>query len=78
MSDHNDNTYYECSDFIRYLYQEGVRTDAHKNPNFYTEIIKFAKSPEGRKTYQKFISINPHSFGISSIKKNSLKRISQS
>jgi hypothetical protein len=75
MSDHNDNTYYECSDFIRYLYQEGVRKGAHINPSFYSEIIKFAKSPDGRNAYQKFISINPGKFGISSFKKITPKRM---
>ena len=78
MSAHNDNTYYECSDFIRYLYQEGVRNGANQYPSFYPEIIKFAKSSEGRKVYEKFILVNPNKFGLNSPQKISPKRISQS
>lgn len=78
MSVYNDNNYYECSDFIRYLYHEGIRKGIHHHPSFYSEVLKFAKSTEGRKSYQKFISINPKKFGISSITKNTPKRISLS
>jgi hypothetical protein len=77
MYDHNDNSYYECSDYIRYLYQEGVRKGSHSSPNFYPSIIKFAKSPEGRATYLKFISINPNKLGINSAKNSTPKRIFQ-
>ena len=78
MSDRNNNSYYECRDFIRYIYQEGVRNGVHLNPSFYPEIIEFIQSPEGRKAYRKFISINPARLGISNLKNYKPKRIFQS
>lgn len=59
-----NDSYYECADYIRYLYQEGVRSGVHKDPQFYPEILKFVKSPEGREAYKKFLAIGASRFGI--------------
>jgi hypothetical protein len=68
MSDHIRNTYHQNnSDFIRYLYQEGVRKGIHKSENFYSEIIKFVNSKEGQEAFEKFICINPEKLGISTV-----------
>jgi hypothetical protein len=76
MLDRTSNKYYECPDYIRYLCQEGIRKGAHQSPSFYSEIIKFAQSHEGKLAYQKFITINPNKLGIYSIRQNQPKRIS--
>jgi hypothetical protein len=55
------------SDFIRYLYQEGVRYGINHNPEFHNKIINFIKSPIGKETFQKFQSIEPSKIGINII-----------
>lgn len=70
-----NNSYYECKDYIRYLYNEGVRQGIQINPNFYPELIKFAKSHEGRIAYDKFMSINPGKLGIAKNNNYTPKRI---
>ncbi len=52
------------SDFIKYLYNEGVRAGVHKDPNFYTEIIKFTNTPQGQQSFNQFLQINPERLGI--------------
>lgn len=52
------------SDYIRYLYREGQRQDIQKNPNFYSEIIKFVDTPEGQESLKKFIQLDPYILGI--------------
>ena len=58
------------NDYIHYLYQEGLRKGIHKNPNFYSEIIKFVNSSEGQEGFDKFICLDPKRVGVavSSIK----------
>jgi hypothetical protein len=52
------------SHFIRYLYQEGQRQGVDKNPNFYSELIKFVNTPEGQASFEQFKSIDPYRLGI--------------
>lgn len=77
MSDPNDNHYYHCPEFIRYLCQEIIRVGAHKNPSHYSEIIEFTRSPEGREAYKKFTSIDPRKLATDKTKKTTTKRIFQ-
>ncbi len=44
-------------DYIRYLYQEGVRKGIHKKSNFYSELIKFVNSSQGQEGFNKFINL---------------------
>lgn len=70
---HNQQT---KSNFIKYLYQEGIRKGINKSPDFYPEIIKFIETPLGMDAFQKFSCIDSHKFGnpIQSTK-NTLKRM---
>ena len=52
------------NDFIRYLYQEGIRHGINNHPEFYNQIINFIKSPIGKETFEKFQSIDSSKFGI--------------
>ena len=63
----NNNTRLKESDYIRYLYIEGQRQGVHKSPIFYSELIKFVKSPEGRKGFETFRKLNPKIVGITPI-----------
>lgn len=62
-------------DYIRYLYQEGVRKGIHKKSNFYSELIKFVNSSQGQEGFNKFINLSPHRVGISVVEiKSTLRR----
>ncbi|CAB4152090.1 hypothetical protein UFOVP685_34 [uncultured Caudovirales phage] len=65
MSRSKENISYETrSHFIRYLYQEGQRKGAHKDPNFYPELIKFVDTTEGQDAFIKFSRIDQRRVGI--------------
>ncbi len=50
--------------YIRYLYNEGIRQGVNKQPNFYSEIIKFVNSPAGKSSLETFSKIDPERLGI--------------
>jgi hypothetical protein len=52
------------TDFIRYLYQEGVRHGKQNHPDFYKEIILFINTPQGIDTFEKFKAIDPSKLGV--------------
>lgn len=54
-------------DYVRYLYQEGVRHGIHKKPNFYPELIKFVNSPDGIEGFNKFVCLDPKKIGVTTI-----------
>jgi hypothetical protein len=52
------------SQFIQYLYQEGVRKGVHKEPRFYPQILEFIQTPEGQKAFSQFNQMDKKRFGF--------------
>lgn len=52
-------------DYIKYLYQEGVRAGVNKSPLFYQKLLTFIETYEGMIGFDKFQRLNPNKVGVS-------------
>ena len=62
------------NDYIRFLSNEAIRKGAHKNPNFYPELIKFIQTPQGLDGFSMFKKLNPSRIGVAECAPKTFKK----
>jgi len=63
------------NEFIRYLYTQYQRKTPNITPNAYSEILRFAQTPDGIAAFERFKTLDRSSLGLGSPTVTPFKRI---